>query len=58
VPRLVAHPRAMEVDADDGVVTLQGPALRYEGPRLLRMIARIRGVHEIVNVLDEHLFIL
>jgi len=56
--RLVAHPRAMEVDADDGVVTLQGPVLRSEGPRLLRMIAKMGGVREIVNVLDEHLFIL
>jgi osmotically-inducible protein OsmY len=52
--RAVTHPRAIDVEAHAGVVTLRGPVLRDEVPRLLRSVGRVRGVREVVNVLDEH----
>jgi uncharacterized membrane protein/osmotically-inducible protein OsmY len=52
--RLVSHPHAIEVDAVDGVVTLRGPILQAEVPRLLSDVEHVRGVREVVNALDEH----
>jgi uncharacterized membrane protein/osmotically-inducible protein OsmY len=52
--RVVSHPRAIDVDAADGVVTLRGPILQAEVPRLLNAVERIRGVRDVVNALEEH----
>ncbi len=52
--RLVSHPRAIEVDAVDGIVTLRGPVLRAEVPRLVSGVRRIRGVRDVVNRTEEH----
>jgi uncharacterized membrane protein len=52
--RLVSHPHAIDVGADDGVVTLSGPILAAEVPRLLAAVERVRGVREVVNTLEEH----
>jgi hypothetical protein len=52
--RYVSHPRALEVSASGGVVTLRGPILASEAPRLLRAVERIRGVREIAPELQEH----
>jgi uncharacterized membrane protein len=52
--RLVSHPHAIDVDVRNGVVTLHGPALQAEVPRLLGAVERVRGVREVVNALDEH----
>ena len=45
--RLVAHPHAMQVGANRGRVTLSGPVLRHEVPRLLDAIRSVWGVQEI-----------
>jgi uncharacterized membrane protein len=52
--RVVSHPHAIKVEANDGVVTLSGPILRNELPALLRATERVRGVRDVVNALAEH----
>lgn len=52
--RLVSHPRAIEVSAEEGRVTLSGPVLRAEVNRLIDGVERVRGVCEVVHALDEH----
>lgn len=42
--RLVAHPHAIQVGANNGRVTLSGPVLRHEVPRLLDAIGTVWGV--------------
>jgi hypothetical protein len=42
--RLVAHPHAIQVGANNGRVTLSGPVLRHEVPRLLDAIRTVWGV--------------
>jgi hypothetical protein len=42
--RLVAHPHAIQVGANNGRVTLSGPVLRHEVARLLDAIRRVWGV--------------
>jgi hypothetical protein len=52
--RASSHPHAIDVHAADGVVTLRGPILASELPRLLATIASVRGVREVMNELDVH----
>lgn len=52
--RVVSHPHAIAVTADNCVVTLSGPILEAEVPRLLRTVEGVRGVREVVNQLEEH----
>jgi hypothetical protein len=52
--RYVSHPRALEISAAAGVVTLRGPILEGEVPPLLRAVERIPGVREVSPELDEH----
>ena len=52
--RVVSHPRAIDVLASDGIVTLRGPILREEVGRLCRAVENIKGVRDVVNELDEH----
>lgn len=53
--RVVSHPRAIEVTAREGVVTLAGPILTEEVPYLLACVSRVSGVNEVVNNLEPHL---
>lgn len=52
--RWVSHPRAIDVEAVDGCVTLHGPILQAEVKPLLQAVARVRGVCDVVNALEEH----
>jgi osmotically-inducible protein OsmY len=50
--RPVAHPRAIQVSASNGEVTLSGQILRGELDELLYCVGRIRGVKAVHNALD------
>jgi uncharacterized membrane protein len=52
--RVVAHPGAVTVIAEGGVVTLAGDVLDEEVHRLLARVRRIRGVHGVENRLAVH----
>jgi hypothetical protein len=52
--RLVSHPHAIQVGANNGRVTLSGPVLRYEVQRLLDAIRSVWGVAEVENRLVAH----
>jgi uncharacterized membrane protein len=54
---LISHPSALEVNAEQGHVTLRGPVLRDEASRLLKGVAAVRGVRDVndqLAVQDEH----
>jgi uncharacterized membrane protein len=53
---LTSHPSAIEVNAEQGQLTLSGPVLRDEANRLLKGVAAVRGVREVndhLTVYDE-----
>ena len=52
--RVVAHPHAIDVAAEDGVVTLSGPILENEVDRLLATVEQVRGVYKVEDELDVH----
>lgn len=52
--RVVSHPHAIEVTAQEGAVTLSGPILLDEVPYLLACVNRVSGVNEVINNLDPH----
>jgi len=52
--RVCSHPRAIEVKCRDGRVVLKGPILKAEVNRLLRGVAKVRGVCEIDYNLEAH----
>jgi osmotically-inducible protein OsmY len=52
--RVVSHPHAVRVTASKGIVTLTGPILQAEVPRLIHTVERVRGVRDVINQLDEH----
>ena len=52
--RIVSHPRAINVMAENGRVTLRGPILTMEEPALLACVNRVGGVNEVVNNLEPH----
>ena len=52
--RLVSHPRAIDVTAHQGCVTLSGPILASEVRRMLCRISSVRGVTDVVNRLEVH----
>jgi uncharacterized membrane protein len=52
--RVVSHPRSIEVEAQDGMVTLTGLVLAHELDDLLAAVARVRGVTGIDNRLEAH----
>ena len=52
--RVVSHPHAIQVTAQNGVVTLSGPILTDEVPFLLACVNRVSGVNEVVNNLELH----
>jgi uncharacterized membrane protein len=54
IGRLVSHPHAIRVTSEQGVVTLSGPILQRELPRLLRTVESVRGAREVVNQLEDY----
>jgi uncharacterized membrane protein len=51
---LISHPSAVEVNAEQGHVTLSGPVLRDEANGLLKGVASVRGVREVNDRLALH----
>ncbi len=51
---LVSHPRAIDVTAADGVVTLSGPVFEGEVARMLADVARVPGVRRVASELHPH----
>jgi hypothetical protein len=52
--RACSHPRAIDVEARDGEITLRGPILAEEVSDLLAVTAAVRGVRSVVNELEPH----
>ena len=52
--RVVSHPHAINVTANEGHVTLNGPILTHEVDDLLKAVSKVSGVNEIENQLEEH----
>ena len=50
----VRHPRAIDVFADDGRVTLRGHVLTREVGPMIRRVSAVRGVRSIDNQLEVH----
>jgi hypothetical protein len=54
IGRVSSHPRAIDVEANGGDVTLRGPILSHEVSRVLATAANVRGVASVSNELDPH----
>jgi uncharacterized membrane protein len=52
--RLTAHAGAIAVTARGGTVELRGPVLRAEAGQVLEGVRRVRGVREVVDLLERH----
>ena len=52
--RVVSHPGAVHVTAQNGTVTLAGPILASEVPEVLSCVSGLRGVNDVVNNLEAH----
>jgi uncharacterized protein YwbE len=52
--RVCSHPRAIDVGAHDGRITLRGPTLVNEVNGLLAAAASVRGVNAVQNDLEIH----
>jgi hypothetical protein len=52
--RASSHPRAIDVEAANGTVTLRGPILTRELDNLLAAVGSVRGVKAVVNELEPH----
>lgn len=52
--RVVSHPHAIEVAAENGRVTLRGPILAHEVDDLLSTVSAVRGVSGIDNWLEVY----
>lgn len=52
--RVSSHPRAIDVDARDGVVTLRGPILAREADQVVGTIQAVRGVTNVSDQLERH----
>jgi BON domain len=52
--RHASHPRAMEVDATDGEVTLRGPVLAGEAAAIVTAVEAVPGVRAVRNLLEAH----
>lgn len=49
-----SHPRAIAVDATEGIVTLRGPVLADEVQSLLATLRAVPGVEAVVSELEAH----
>ena len=54
VGAVVGHPSAVNVEVQDGRVTLSGPILAEDVDRLLRRVAAVRGAREVDDRLEVH----
>jgi uncharacterized membrane protein len=54
IGRVVSHPHAIEVSAQDGVITLRGPILEDELDPALTETASVPGVKRVKNLLEVH----
>jgi hypothetical protein len=54
VGAVVGHASSIDVDVQDGRVTLGGPVLAHDVDRLLRRVAAVRGVQDVDNRLQVH----
>ncbi|HEV2666831.1 MAG TPA: SRPBCC family protein [Blastocatellia bacterium] len=54
IGRSVSHPHAISVTVNDGHVSLSGPVLAHEAPRLLSGVSLVRGVKGVENMLTVH----
>ena len=52
--RVVSHPHAIAVSAQQGRVTLSGPVLAHEKQALLEAVRNVPGVREVEDQLQEH----
>jgi hypothetical protein len=52
--RVCSHPRAIDVHAERGVVTLSGPILKREYRRVVAAARKVRGVEAMVDQLEPH----
>jgi uncharacterized membrane protein len=52
--RVCSHPRAIDVTASDGHITLSGPVLQDEVSRLIAAVGGIQGVKGVDNRLEVH----
>ena len=52
--RVASHPKALEVTAEDGRVTLGGVALRSEAEKILEAARAVSGVSEVYDQLELH----
>lgn len=52
--RIVSHPKSVYVRAVNGVVTLSGPVLKKEVPRLLFKVRSVNGVKDVINSLNAY----
>jgi hypothetical protein len=52
--RACSHPRAIDVEARDGEVTLRGPILGAELDDLVAVTAAVRGVTSVISELEPH----
>ena len=52
--RASSHPRAIDVLANDGIITLRGPILASELPNVLAVCRSVRGVEDVINHLQPH----
>ena len=54
VGHVVSHPRAIEVRASNGIVTLRGPVFEAEVEGLMKHVADVPGVSGVENQLEPH----
>jgi len=54
IGRVVSHPSAIEVTANQGRVTLRGPVLTREVENVLAAVSSVRGVADVANRLEVH----
>ena len=52
--RVISHPKAVKVEAADGVVSVSGPIMAWEEHPLLEALTKIDGVKSIENLLEVH----
>jgi uncharacterized membrane protein len=56
IGRRARHPHAVQVNAEDGKITLSGPVLSGEARRIANAARSVRGVRGITNRLEVHGF--
>jgi uncharacterized membrane protein len=54
IGRVVDHPSAISVIAEDGCVILRGPVLKHEHKRLVSAVSSVRGVREVIDELEVY----